>query len=105
MYIACSRTVVCCSALYSGSARDASGQAVFVYGRAPKTASLGTWDMYSLARKERIVGLQRMAHLILKQLQSVSYKVSDTGHGSSYSRFSYFFGCLCNFRSFVKVSL
>ena len=43
MYNACSRAVVSCSALYAGSAKEASGQAVFVHGRAPKTASLGPW--------------------------------------------------------------
>jgi len=51
MYNAWSRDVVSCSALCASSAREASGQAVLLYGRAPKTASLGSWDMYSLARK------------------------------------------------------
>ena len=49
LYNACSWDVESCSALYAGSAKEASGQAVLVYGRAPKTASLGSWDMYSLA--------------------------------------------------------
>jgi len=41
LYNACSRVVVSCSALYAASAKEASGQVVLVYGRAPKTASLG----------------------------------------------------------------
>ena len=65
-----------CSALYAGSAREALGQEVLVYRRAPKTASLGSWDMYSLALRGRVMGLQCMALLILKQLHSESYKVS-----------------------------
>ena len=52
-----------CSNLYAGSAREASGQAVLVYGRAPKVASLGSWDMYSLALRGRVMGLQCMAFL------------------------------------------
>jgi hypothetical protein len=48
MYNACSRVVVSSSALYVGSARDASSQAVLVYGRAPKIASLGSWNIYIL---------------------------------------------------------
>ena len=57
MYNACSRVVVRCSALYVGNAKEASGQAILVYGRAPKTASLGSWDMYSLALRGRVMGL------------------------------------------------
>jgi len=49
LYSACSRAVVKCSALYAGNAREASDHAILVYGRAPKVASLGSWDMYSLA--------------------------------------------------------
>ena len=74
------------SVLYSGSARDASGQSAFVYGRAPKIASLGSWDMYPLARRRRVIGLQCMTLLILKQMHSALYKMSGMGHGSSYSR-------------------
>jgi hypothetical protein len=74
-----------CSALYAGSAREASGQAVFVYGKAPKTVSLGTWDMYFVARRGRVIGLQCMTLLILKQLLSASYRVSGMGHDFSYS--------------------
>ena len=84
MYRACSRVGVSFSALYAGSAREASGQAVLVYGRAPKTASLGAWDMYFLARG-RVMELQCMTLLILKQLLGASCKVSGIGHGSSYS--------------------
>ena len=73
------------SALYIGSASEASGQAVLVYGRAPKVASLGSWDMYSLALRGRVMGLQCITLLILKQLQSASYKASGMCHGSSYS--------------------
>ena len=68
MYNACSRVVVSCSALYVGSARDTSGQAVLVYGRAPKTTSLWSWDMYALARSGSVRGLKCMTLLILKQL-------------------------------------
>ena len=85
MYNAYSRVVVRCSALYAGSAREAFGQAVLVYGRAPKIASLGLWDMYSLALSGRVMGLQCMTILILKQLHNASYKVSGICHGSSYS--------------------
>ena len=60
LYNACSRAVVSRFVLYSGSARDASGQAAFVHGRAPKSASLGSWDMYPFARKGRAIGLQCM---------------------------------------------
>ena len=60
LYNTCSRAIVNCSALYVGSAREASGSAVLVYGRAPKTASLESWDMYSLAPRGRVMGLQCM---------------------------------------------
>ena len=76
MYSAWSRAVVRCLPLYTANAREASGQAVLVYGRAPKVASLGSWDMYSLALRGRVMGLQRMTLLILKQLHNVSHKVS-----------------------------
>ena len=76
LYEACSRVVVRYSTLYAGSAREASGQAVLVYGRAPKVESLGSWDMYSLALRWRVMGLQCMTLLILKHLHSVSYKMS-----------------------------
>ena len=79
----CSKAVVRCSALYVDSAREASGQAVLVHGRAPKIASLGSWDMYSLVLRGRVVGLQCMTLLILKQLHNASYKVSGICHGSS----------------------
>ena len=42
MYNACTRVMVSCSALYVGSAKEASDQVVLVYGRAPKIASLGS---------------------------------------------------------------
>ena len=103
MYNACSRIVVSCSALYAGSARKASCQSVVVYGRAPKTASLGSWDMYFLARSGRVRGLKCMPLLILKQLQSASYKVSGMGHGSSYSSYWFCFCCLCRSLFFVCV--
>ena len=79
------------SALYAGSAKEASGHAVLVYGRARKVASLGSWEMYSLALRGRVTELQCMTLLILKQLHSVSYKVSGMGHGSSHS------SCCCCF--------
>ena len=82
LYSACSKAVVSCSALYSGSARVASDQAILVYGRAPKTAFLGPWDVYSFALRGRVMGLQCMTLLIVKQLRSASYKVSGMGHGS-----------------------
>jgi hypothetical protein len=85
IYNACSRAVVSYSALYAGSARDASGQAVLVYRRALKSTSLGSWDTYSIAHSGRVRGLQRMTLLILKQLLSSSYKASGMGQGSSYS--------------------
>ena len=104
MYNACSRALVMCSVLYVGSARDASGHAVLVYGRAPKIASLGSWDMYSLALRGRVMGLQCITLLILKQMHNASYKASGMGHGSSYSSCWFCFCCLCNFCSLVKVS-
>ena len=66
MFNACSRAVVSCSALYVGSAKEASGQEVLVYGRAPKTVSLWSWDIYSLALRGSVMGLQYMTLLILK---------------------------------------
>ena len=84
LYNVCSRAVVSCSALYGGSAKEASGHAVLVYGRAPNGASLESWDMHSFALRGRVMGLPCMSLLILKQLHSVSYKVSGIGHGSSY---------------------
>ena len=85
LYSACSRALVSCSALYACHAREASGQEILVYKRSPKTASLGSRDMYSLARRGRVMGLQYMTLLNLKQLHSASYKVSYMGHCSSYS--------------------
>ncbi len=75
MYSACSRAVVRCSALYVGSAREASGQAVLVCGRAPKVTSFGSWDMYSFALRGRVMGLHCMTLLIWKQLQEFVYVV------------------------------
>ena len=71
LYNACSRAVVRCSALYDGSASEASGQAVLVYGIAPKVASLGSWDMYSLALRGRVMGLQCITLLILKPAERI----------------------------------
>ena len=78
-----------CFDLYLGSESDASGQAFF-YGKAPKIASLDSWDMYSLNRRRRVMGLQCMTLLMMKQLHSASYKVSGMGHGSSYYAFFFF---------------
>jgi hypothetical protein len=69
--------------LYAGSAREASSHGVLVNERAPKVASLGSWDIYSLALRGWVMGLQCMNLLILKQLHSVSYRASGMGHGSS----------------------
>ena len=77
--------MVRCSTLYVGNTRDASGQVVLVYGRAPKVEYLGSWDMYSIALRGRAIGLQCMNLLILKHLHNVSYNVSGMCHGSSYS--------------------
>jgi hypothetical protein len=104
MYNACSSDVVICCVLYSGIARKASGNVVLVYGRAPKTASSGSWDMYYLALRGRVMGLQFMTLLILKQLHSASYRVYGIGHGSSYSSCCCFV-CLCSLRSFIRFSL
>ncbi len=68
MYTACSRAVVRRSDVYAGSAREASGRAVLVYGKAPKVASFGSCDMYSLVLRGRVMRLQYMTLLILKQL-------------------------------------
>ena len=64
LYSACSRVVVRRLALYVGSANEASCQANLVYGRAPKVASLGSRDIYSLALRGRVTGLQCMTLLI-----------------------------------------
>ncbi len=85
MYNACSSAMVICCAVNDDIAREASGRAVLLYGRAPKTASLGSWDLYSLAPRGRVMGLQFMTLLILKQLHSASYRVSGMGQGSSYT--------------------
>ena len=60
LYSACSSAVVSFSGLYPGSAREASGQAVFVNGRALKSPSLGSWDVYFVARRGTVMGLQCM---------------------------------------------
>ena len=83
MYSACFSVLIKWSALYDGRAREASGQAVLLYEIAPKVVSLGSWDMYYLALRGRVMGLQCISLLILKQLQSASYKASGTCHGSS----------------------
>ncbi len=85
LYSACSGDVVRYSVLNAGSANEASGHAVLVYGRAPKVASLGSWDMNYFALRGRVMGLQCMTLLILKQLQSASYKVSGMSKGFSNS--------------------
>ncbi len=97
--------MVKCSALYAGSASEASSQAVLVYGNAPKVISLGLWDMYSLALRGSVMGLQCITLLILNQLQRASYNVSGMCHGSSYFGFIVCLCCLCSFRSLVKDSL
>ena len=84
LYNACTRVVVRRSTVYAGSAREASGQAVLVYGRAPKVASFGSWDMYSFALRGKVMGLQCMTLLILTQLQSAAYRASGMCHGSSH---------------------
>ena len=61
IYNACSSDVVICCDFHDSSAREASGHAVLVYGRAQKTASLGSCDLYSLALRGRVVRLQCMA--------------------------------------------
>jgi len=90
VYSACSRDVVRCSLLYVGSAKEALGSAVLVYGMASKIASLGSWDVYSLAIRGSVMGLQCMTLLIWKQLQSASYRVSGMCHGSSCSSCCFF---------------
>ena len=54
LYNACSSVEVRWSAIYDGNAREASGQAVLVYGRALKVAFLGSWAMYSLVLRGRV---------------------------------------------------
>ena len=93
-----------CSALYAGRARDASCQAVYVNGRAPKIISLGSWDMHSFALRGSVMGLLYMNLFILKQLCNAAYKVSGMSHGSSYSSCCCCFCYLCSFLSFAEVS-
>ena len=76
MYNACCRAVDSCSAVYVRSAKETSSQAALVYGRAPKTASLVSWDINSLALRGRVMRVQCMTFLILKQFLNASYKVS-----------------------------
>jgi hypothetical protein len=47
--------------------------------------------MYSLALRGRVMGLQCMNLVILKQFTNVSYTVSGMGHGSSYYSCWFFF--------------
>jgi len=101
LYNACSRVVVRRSSIYAGSAKEASSHAVLVYGSAPKVASFESCDMYSFALKRRVMGLECMALLILKQLQKASYRASGMCHGSSDSSCWFCLCCLCSFRSFV----
>ena len=72
LYSACSSALVSLSGLNPGSARDASGQAVFVYGRAPNYASLGSCEIYSVALRGTVMGLQCMTRRMPKQLRSAS---------------------------------
>jgi hypothetical protein len=76
-----------------------------VNGRALKSPSLGSWDMYSVARRGTVMGLQCITLFMLKQLRSISYRMSVMCHGSSY--YSCFCCCLglCIFCSFVRGSL
>ena len=97
--------MVSCFALYLGIARDASGQAVFVDGRSLKIASLGSWDMYSLARRGWVIGMQCMTLLILKQLRSASYTVRVRAMVLRILVVLFCFLFYCSFRSFVKVFL
>jgi hypothetical protein len=57
LYIACSRAIFSLSALYTGRASDVPGHAHLVYGRAPKDASWGSWEIYVLARRGSLIGL------------------------------------------------
>ena len=68
------------SALYSGRASDLPFHADFVYGRAPKAASLGSCEIFSLARRGSMMGLQCMILFMLKHVLSVSYMVSGICH-------------------------
>ena len=72
LYIACSSAVLSFSGLYSSRARDMPLHADFVYGRAPKAASLGSCEIYSLARRGRMMALQCMTRFMLKQVLSAS---------------------------------
>ena len=101
LYNVCSRAVVRRSAVYPGSAREAYGQAVLLNGKAPKVESLGSWEMHSLALGGRVMGLQCMTLLMLKQMHSVSCRASSMGDGSSYSSCWFWLCCLCNFLSLV----
>ena len=66
--------------MYSGRARDIPIHADFVYGRAPKAASLWSCEKYSLARRVRMTGLQCMIFFILKKVLSASYMLSGICH-------------------------
>ena len=66
--------------MYSGRARDVPLHVDFVYERAPKAASLGSCEIYSLAWRGRMIGLQCMTLFMLKQVCSASYMVSGISH-------------------------
>ncbi len=78
--IACYSAVFSFSALYSGRASDVPLHADLVYRRAPKAASLESCEIYALARRGRVMGLQCMTLYILKQVLSASYMVSGICH-------------------------
>ena len=72
LYMACSSAFFRFSALYSGRASDVPLHADLVYGKAPKSVSLGSCEIYYLARRGRMIGLQCMTLFMLKQVCSAS---------------------------------
>ena len=73
------------------------GQADLVYGMAPNVESKRSWEMYSLARRGRLNGLQWITRLMLKQWCRKSKRGSGMGHVLFGS------GWLCCFFRFYKL--
>ncbi len=67
-------------AFYYGRASDMPLHADLVCGRAPKSASLGSCEIYSLDRRGRMKGLQCSTLFMLKHVLSASYMVSGICH-------------------------
>ena len=76
IFIACSRVVLSLSAVYFGRASDAPCHVDLVYGRAPKTASWGSWETYVFFSEGEIGRIAMHAPLNVEEyMQNVVYGV------------------------------